>query len=459
MTISIGSVSDEFRNARLGDARRTERLVDLADELADHPTLSLPQVFGLDEAGLEGAYRFLGNRSVSPEAILAPHFAHSVARASAHRVVYVAHDTTEVRHPCSGLVLYLHLSFGVGTTTPDDELVGLLGAEFNYRDPKRKSSRDTKTRKKDPNRESLRWGRSVHAVHVQIGSASSVIHVMDREADMYELLSEMHRDSLRFIIRASSNRACKGAEGERELLFPTLAKAEGEFVREVPLSKRKAPWSPKDARRHPAREMRPATLSYAAKEITVFKSISASDPSLPESLTLNYVHVWEPAPPEGETGVDWKLVTKEAVGTPAEIEAVVDGYRKRWRIEEFNKALKTGCGVEKTQLEGKASVENHIGISLVIAWRMLRLRNLERTCPEAPASDALGPLELEVLQEMMPRPMSATPTAREALWAIAALGGHLKRNGPPGWLTLTRGYTRLLDYLEGWRAAKRCDQS
>jgi hypothetical protein len=45
------------------------------------------------------------------------------------------------------------------------------------------------------------------------------------------------------------------------------------------------------------------------------------------------------------------------------------------------------------------------------------------------------------------------------------LAGHLKRNGDPGWVTLGRGYERLLILEEGWTLARprdsgqRCDQS
>lgn len=41
----------------------------------------------------------------------------------------------------------------------------------------------------------------------------------------------------------------------------------------------------------------------------------------------------------------------------------------------------------------------------------------------------------------------------DALWAVAALGGHMKTNGEPGWLVLRRGMAALLDYEKGWRAA------
>jgi hypothetical protein len=427
--------------------------MELSDELALHPGFSLPQALGMDEAALEAAYRFLGNAKVKPDAMVAPHFANSVARAAHHSVVYVAHDTTEVRHACSGLVLFLHLCIGVGTSSADDELVGALGAEFGQRTEK-KPRRDSKKRKQDPERASLRWNRLVLTVHQQLQSVTSAIHLMDREADIYELLSAMHQAGVRFIVRAKADRVCVGPDGKRAHLFPTLDQATGQLTRQVPLSGRKAPWSPKDARRHPARESRQATLSTAAISVTVFKPQSSQDAGLPPSLQLNYVHVWEEHPPEGEAAVDWKLVTEEPCTTPEQIEAVVDGYRKRWRIEEFNKGLKTGCGIEKTQLETQSSVLSHVALAIPMAWRILRLRNLERQRPNDPATEALSPVELEVLTKMAKSPLDPVPTAAQVLRAVASLGGHLKRNGPPGWLTLMRGYSRLLDYVTAWRVAR-----
>lgn len=52
---------------------------------------------------------------------------------------------------------------------------------------------------------------------------------------------------------------------------------------------------------------------------------------------------------------------------------------------------------------------------------------------------------------------TAKPTVQDAMRAIAGLGGHLPRNGDPGWLVLGRGMHDLLLHdlllLElGWRA-------
>lgn len=56
------------------------------------------------------------------------------------------------------------------------------------------------------------------------------------------------------------------------------------------------------------------------------------------------------------------------------------------------------------------------------------------------------------------------PTHRQALAAVAQLGGHIRNNGEPGWFVLGRGFDKLLTMFEvAWVAAKesaeRTDQS
>jgi hypothetical protein len=67
-----GWAAYEFAEADLGDARRTQRLIDLAETLGQRPTASLPAACG-DPATLKAAYRFFDNDDISAEAILASH--------------------------------------------------------------------------------------------------------------------------------------------------------------------------------------------------------------------------------------------------------------------------------------------------------------------------------------------------------------------------------------------------
>src|SRR5437870_13403241 len=59
----------EFTGAELGDARRTQRLVELATVFAQRPGASLPEACG-NRARLKAAYRFFDNEAVDPQAIL-----------------------------------------------------------------------------------------------------------------------------------------------------------------------------------------------------------------------------------------------------------------------------------------------------------------------------------------------------------------------------------------------------
>ena len=153
------------------------------------------------------------------------------------------------------------------------------------------------------------------------------------------------------------------------------------------------------------------------------------------------------------------LYTTEPVATAEQMLAVIDIYRARWVIEEFFKALKTGCAFEKRQLESFHALQNALAVFLPVAWRLLLARSFCREQPRAPARALLSEIEIKILMHKLGLPAAPT-TAEEATYAIARLGGHLRRNGLPGWQTLGRGFEALLLMGAGWRAATaaRCDR-
>jgi len=194
-----------------------------------------------------------------------------------------------------------------------------------------------------------------------------------------------------------------------------------------------------------------AKLSFAAISVHLPRTEDATDAS-PPTIPLNVIHVFEKRPPAGEPAVEWFLLTNLPVNTPDAIAFVVDCYRGRWTIEEYFKALKTGCQYERRQLESAKSLLNALAIFAPVAWRLLLLRHLARSHTAEPASSALTPTQIEVLRAVSKKPLPRRPTARDALLAVAALGGHIKSNGDPGWLVLGRGLHDLLLLEMGWRA-------
>ena len=149
----------------------------------------------------------------------------------------------------------------------------------------------------------------------------------------------------------------------------------------------------------------------------------------------------------------WRLVTTESVETQEQIEKVIDCYRTRWLIEEFFKAIKTGCGYERHQLEDINSLLRMLAIESAIAWRMLLLRWLSRYEADSPVEQVLTPIQSEVLMAWMKARKRRIPpnlTIGFVLYEIAAMGGHIKHNGPPGWLVMRRGFDELLSMEYGW---------
>lgn len=443
-------VLQEFEGAELGDPRRNQRLRVLAERVAQSPATSFPKM--MPPAELEGAYRFLNNVKVLPADILRPHVHETLRRVAQEPLILVAHDSSVVSFNSDGesregLVstgekqrFLVHCSLALradGSRRP----LGVLAATDHL---------PIKT--KDGSLQD-RWTQHIQAIHDLGVAPSAVIHLADREADDYEVLDLCVHIGTRFVIRVQHNRKVENAS-LREVVETATATVE----RDVPLSRRTARGSgPKQRRIHPPRDSRTARLSVAARTVVISRPLSAAAESATD-LTLNVVRVWEPEPPTDQAPVEWLLYTSEPIDTPDDVLRVVDWYRARWTIEEYFKALKTGCALEKRQLEDLPALVNVLALFIPIAWRLLLLRSEARDAPTALATTILEPEELEVLRISGRKKLSANPTAEEAMLAVAALGGHLKHNGRPGWQTLAHGYLTLQAMMLGWRLRRDFDQ-
>src|SRR5215831_1754036 len=85
----------EFRDASLGDKRRSVRLERIGNALALDPGRSFPDAMA-SEGRLEALYRFLNCDDVTFTGILGPHSRRTALRCSEHDDVLVLHDTTSM---------------------------------------------------------------------------------------------------------------------------------------------------------------------------------------------------------------------------------------------------------------------------------------------------------------------------------------------------------------------------
>jgi hypothetical protein len=296
-------------------------------------------------------------------------------------------------------------------------------------------------------KERERWYRAIERADAALGEGCSVIHVMDREADAYGLWSRLVSEKRRFVFRAVSGTPRRVRRIER-----ALHASKGQLLREVPLKHRREQLQASN-RKRPARAARLATLNFRAGRATFKRPVHVLE--APEAASVNVVEVYEPNPPEGQEPILWTLVTSEPIETVEQVSRIVDIYQARWTIEEYFKALKTGCGYEARQLETLDGLLKALALFIPLAWRMLLLRCAAREAPSAPAANVLDSDELLLLRKMSVRvKLPEQPTLEQALYAIAGLGGHLKRNGPPGWQTLMAGYRELWSAMVGFLAAR-----
>lgn len=457
----LGTIETEFADADLGDVRRTKRLQQVARRAAQAPDVSFPQMMASDRE-LEGVYRLLSNEEVSPEEVLAPHIEATLSRAEAAGTCLVIHDTTEFQFPGEvhreglGLIsgrggqgFFAHVSFAV---VPDRARtpLGVCALRRICRLQPTGVWQTGINRQGAPDRESLRWEQQIDEVETWRADRFSCVHIADREADIFDVLALLQRRQTRFVIRAHHDRSLTGHDEEMRLLervrqlVPVASKTIELNARhdgDRPLAQR---------RKHPSRKARSARISVASFPVAIRRPDQAH--ALEDVLDVNVVRVWEHSPVPGEPVVEWLLYTSERVDTAAQLWAVVDMYRARWVIEEFFKALKTGCAFEKRQLESFHALSNALALFVPIAWKMLLARSLSRADGSMPASTLLSPTQLHLLKFRfdLPEPIR---TAKEATFAVAKLGGHLRRNGLPGWQTLARGFEALLLMQVGWRAA------
>jgi transposase-like protein/DDE family transposase len=449
-------MSEELKDARFGDVRLSKRLLMVAEQLAAKPDASFPKAAGSD-AALEGTYRFLSHDDVTPERILEPHIAATTRRAAAERVIIAAHDTTEFRfggdreglgwiNTSGAQGFFGHFALALtadGTRRP----LGVIGMQIVMRHGAPKNTKHSE-RRAPSDRESLRWHELAAEVGNRLREHARVIHVMDREADSYRLFAQLIAAGDGFVIRMRSDRRIVAPEPASFRVDERMAKAEELFVRKVPLSTRK-PRADGRPTRHTPRSARMAKLGFSAVKLTILRPDHEREP-LPPSLTLNVIRVFEVDAPADVEPVEWTLMTTEPIDTFDQVATAVDMYRARWVIEEFFKALKTGCAFEARQLESSHALLNALAIFAPIAWHLLVLRRLGRDDSPLPASAVLNELQLRILHRKTK--MEDAPTIRQAMLAVAQLGGHIKNNGDPGWLVLGRGYEELLILEEGARA-------
>lgn len=452
---------ETFGAAKLGDRRRTKRLITIAASFAQHTGQSIPKACGANAARVEGAYRFARNDSVDPSGIASAGFAATVKFIKSlepqvllapedSTVLSYAHDVDDlgdVGGPSSSSTsgILVHSTIIVGATT--GRTLGLVAQNRWVRDPEEYGKKHQRRELPYEEKESFKWQENACAMRERLGPElmRQVISVCDREADVYAYLAHKRSHDERFIVRAEYNRnVTEQAEEDhlRDVLKGALTL--GTAVVELP--------------QRGGRPARTAKLRLTSAKVELRRP-KPLDKKYPGKIEVNAVMAEELKPPKSEEPLSWMLLTTEPIETLGEVENVLKFYRMRWRIEVFHKAWKTGAGVERQRLQTAENLERIAVVLAFVAIRLMQLREFfeegaEVGCDRILDKETWTLLWVCVEQTKPPR---KPPSAQ---WAYRALGRFAgwtdtKRTGVVGWDTLWEGWSRLQERYEGLQAYKR----
>jgi len=449
----------EFALARLGDQRRTQRLVKIATRLAQSPGGTLPQAMPHWEE-LKGAYRFLANPKITFEEILRPHWERTQAICREAGEYLLIEDTTLLDYTSHGRVeglgmigdggqgLSLHSTLALKVMAwdleqrPETTVVGLFKGQCWSQRPRPKG--ETRTgRMWRTSRMSKRWAEVLKTCE-GVPKDSHWTYIADRESDFYEPICHCRERGVDFVIRSCQNRRLADEMGHlRERLEQATVLGEVEV----------------ELRSRPGHGARQALVELRSMKVDL------SGPWRPGGWRGNLEGIWvvevrEKGPPEGIEPLHWVLLTSLPCPDLAQARRIVGRYMARWHIEEYHKALKSGAGVEESQLTHAYRLETLIAILALVAVRLLHTKSLARACPnQALAPDQVSQQALNILEIKIGKPKKGW--TQSTFWtSIARLGGFIgrKNDGSPGWQTIWRGWQRLLWMNEGLETFNHFDK-
>lgn len=448
---------ENFGNCQLGDVRRTERVVKLARQMAEHPDGSTP-----DQTerwpDLKAAYRLVDREEVTFAAIASPHW--ELTRHRAQGTVLVIGDTTELDFGWdrqaeglgpvgngSGRGFLLHNALAVDAAT--SEILGLAGQEILYRRPKPKGENSYRRTQRE-GKESEVWTRLITRIG-RPAEGVTYVHVFDRGADSLDVFCELCAAHGAWVIRAAHLHRVV------EEVTPTgrAPRCDLQTVLDRQPVLGTYELSVRATKQEPART---AKLEVRVAQVFV-PPRSKRRTALQRRRQFTGLEQWvvearELDPPQDATPVHWVLWSSRPAETFDQAWQILTDYERRWLIEEFHKALKTGCRIESRQHQTAKRLEVMTGLCSVIAVRLVQLKTLARTAPQTPADRVVPRVWLEMLRSLRHKPIL---TVRDFYRHLAGLGGFLMRkgDGEPGWITLWRGTEKLLAAIRGYFSMKK----
>lgn len=323
------------------------------------------------------------------------------------------------------------------------------------RRPGHRSRKRDRDRRPPEARESMRWVdamRAAHALAQQHAPSARLWFQLDREGDfwgVHQLVDELGADAT---VRMLRNHVVRDADRRKAPLMT--------WLKEQPL----AAWFQLTLAAHDGRPQRVARLSLRWGTAWLRLSLPGGRTRW---VSRTFVYVDEPHRPRAHNRIQWLLATTARVRNVDEALRVVDAYKRRWRIEDFHRAWKSGCcNIESSQLQSLGAFRRWSIFTSSMAARAEHIKHYAREYPDAPATLVYTQEEIDAMIDWR---LCETPKARtpykpgdvprltEMTRWVGELGGYMKSSKapPPGVVTLSRGLARLGPMVWGRRTRRR----
>lgn len=397
---------------------------------------------GGNRAGEIRFTRFLRNRRVRPEEMVATARARTAGLVKGRHILAIQ-DTTTLRDDGKQRSLNLHPMIAVDAG--DGGLLGLVDAVFlsHVGGKKRLSAKRPFAEK-----ESRRWLDATHtAASLVAAGAACVTVIADREGDIYE----------EFACRPAETELLIRAHHDRNLEDGGTLNG---CMEEAPELGRESI----DLPANPGRPARKVVLALRSRKVTLVRpkrNHPAEAAKLPENVTLTLIEAREVNPPDAVTPVHWRLLTTHTVVTLEDACRITSFYRQRWTIEQVFRVMKTkGFNIEAVRVAEDGPFENLTTATLIAAIQVLQMVRERDGAAARPLQDALDPedqpaleaicqsLEGKTEKQKKPHPKGSLAYAS---WVCARLGGWTGYYGKPGPIVMMHGLQSLKAMLHGWR--------
>lgn len=453
--------TETFEDSALGDPRRTNRLIQIASLYAKSIGASTVECCDGDTAQIEGAYRFLRNDQIAPEAIREGGFTSTARKLKSENTLLAIEDTTTIsyKHKAAKELGYTSNSTKAKTrgfqvhsilllSAESRQTIGLIEQNWFCRDNEFYGKSKKKNILDYNEKESFKWEHSSRKMTERLGEKiKDVISVCDRDADAYEYLFYKISHNQRFIVRAREDRNLGCSEYK---LFETIFSTPPLGTYEVSIKQKGG------------RKARTAKVEYYSKKMEIEIPARLELMGYPDILELNVVAAREVNAEGIDEPLEWIILTSEPVNSKTSARLVLSYYELRWRIEDFHKAWKSGAGVERLRLQTKENLERGGSILAFIAVKLLQIREMALEPEKAKKNDlanyVLANNEWKALwiATEKSKPPKKLPTIKWVYFGLGKLGGWYdsKRTGIIGWKALWKGWFRLMDKVEAYNDMK-----